>query len=1591
MREEKGKKKGIRKAGTTVISATLLGAGAAGIAFAYQSGAVFHPSGKNQELKKNQIVFSKDKKMAGQNEQKEKDNSRFLKNDENNDQGAQTHDNADYMFQNGMMMSQQQQVRIATNTNVTQANNASETGNNDYQVTNDPSKADIVVNRPSTDHSNDPTSTDQSNSDQNNNNSNDNSNNDNSNNSNSDNSQNNDHTNSDNNDNNTTDNDSNNDKRPSDTAKDPDSEKTKPNDGLFVTRPFEENPEPFTENDENGDNISIVIQQSDSNPNAVLYKGQSVTAKDLYNSLDTYVRGKDLYAYAFGDNEYGQYIRIDGVSFDEGKTWKNGFPTEIPSDIETGQMKIKVSYRLSQKQENWITRYVDYEPKSSRIFLLSQQITEENSVISDDIFLNKYEQNPEPGTKMNLLRAQLGLLGSDRLTALFPGWTEKGKLQPWFYEVTAGRHILEPSDFVPLDDKYIVKVLHYWMAEDYQIDFDKGMLCYLQTLTDMNEAITISWGDTDWTGNNLYQKIQVPKYVQAVAIDQDADISVNELEIPDTVLYIKVDDTGMRVNDKYTVDAGNQTYTTQSGMLMSKDKTEILSIPYNMKKIKINETVNKVCIDKDNHISEIDLSAKSFDQIPEIAYKNIKNCKIVVQDEALVSYIRENYKNIFANKGNTIAAASDPDQTYTVDKGIIMNREGRVIMLLDMDNQILNLTNQMTSIAEDVFKNSENLKTIVMPESGKVVTLEENSLRNSKIEKIHCYTKEQYDNVVKQLGDAKAPENLVVELINTSVEGYKYCVEAKDGEEKVVLLSVPKEIHAFDGKMTNAEDQSEIKITEISNEAFAQCQNLKWVTLSESTKKIGYGAFKDCANLEGVLIESKDEITIADQSFEGCDSLRFIGSNAKKGIMENDYQPIITDTHNNETEKHYYFYVPGDYEGYNKACTSLNSGSDTSLSGYRMEDIGSDAKMLYGVDDKGNSWLAIRSGKEVPDEPKLPKQTKEFFNFAMADTTSESGEYHIAFNKMNLWAIDKGAFHSSQLGGDIVMNDDIAMFEQAMAYCDKIKTVTIPGDVIYLDKNIFVECSNLESVKIGKISKMASIESGMFSGCDHLADLTLESEGAEQLSLAGVNGYQFNYQWTPEEEAEKLRIHIPNGSEKKYIKGWRYTFAGSVATNGDSAYANMRSRIQLNNINWDTWEFPTDEEIDEIQKKELVVSENRIRKMLGMSCIQEPTELYLYHESGGMVTLADVPSVTKEIDLETQDMELPEGWYLDYIGTGAFKNAKNLTNVRIPDNMTGIENDAFKGVKSESLTLQFDAKKPLEFVLPNANDPYQSHVFKFGVNDENLHIQVPEGLETDYLKAWIFPMVGYKNLDDMQGDVLFELWTGDDMPEDQEINETIAKRLLPVENRLRKMMRMEEINSIDEICCKKELGFDDAMEEQQAKEEKAVEPQIKETTSGEEQTAQSHDEITQPVTEDVNQKETEEDAAQETEITIPDTQTQLETDVYSEEKADCLQLTFEAEKPLKLHIKEEGKAFSFGKEDDKIKITVPKDYEDVYIEQWKYAMAGYEDLESMKKAITQENKEKQLTEEQVEEIISQELLLGENRLRKMMGMEELKK
>ena len=62
-------------------------------------------------------------------------------------------------------------------------------------------------------------------------------------------------------------------------------------------------------------------------------------------------------------------------------------------------------------------------------------------------------------------------------------------------------------------------------------------------------------------------------------------------------------------------------------------------------------------------------------------------------------------------------------------------------------------------------------------------------------------------------------------------------------------------------------------ITEVDEDTFYQCNNLRVVILKEGLKKISHGAFENCNTLESISLPST-VTEINDGIFEGCSSLR---------------------------------------------------------------------------------------------------------------------------------------------------------------------------------------------------------------------------------------------------------------------------------------------------------------------------------------------------------------------------------------------------------------------------------------------------------------------------------------------------------------------------------------------------------------------------------------------------------------------------------------------------------------------------------------------------------------------------------------------
>lgn len=1329
--------KRIRKVVITAAAVTGLTGGTVAFAAAYQAGHQYTPSGSAKELQANQVVFPGDEEKNNRTDDSG-DNSELWEKDQQSDHSErpQTDKNSAYLFENGLLSNADAgSLSFADNGDNTPLVPDGTGSGTIYDVNGDGTGGDLIIGGNGTNGG-----TGQNNSNTN-----------------------------------KTDNGKKEDPTPSpaDGIKDP--EPTKNNDEIPGV-----SSRPYTEDNIKNTGVKSVSIYDNLNSAYRLYKGQSVTGKELYYALNTYVVGNDGVAYTWGEDAYNEYVRVDGVSFDGGKTFVTQFPVTIPDNVDEGSMVIRVSYRLSTKSKKWTSQDVAYAPADSRIFVLSEKRAEDSDTIENILNLDSVNQCLDLGEKMNLYRWLNELVSKDdpygysELTELFPGWTENGQLVPWLYPATSGRHILEPGEKVALDSRFHARVKQYWADQNYRVRDDaSSYLFYLQALTGYDEIISTQ---PDYT-----QLLEVPKYIQAIDIDGwPYPVTTNTIQVPDTVVYINGMCLGLQVNRAWKVDSNNEYYMAdEAGMLYSKDQTELIGIPYYVTSLEIPDTLKRVEISYNNQISLLKLKADSVDEIPEITYQSLKNCRIVVTDEILDEFLEQNYQTL--SSSTTVALSEDSDETFALKNQLIVSNYGKLRKALK-GAALLKLPETITTIGEGAFSDAAGMTTLVLSDTLTDLTFEENCFAGSDIAHILCATEEQYDLVLAQKD--KFGKEISVEYTRKSLEGYSYSQATMNGVTSTVLLDAPEDVKSFDGTLTEP-DGTKLTVTSIGSSAFENCTELQWVMLPEQVKSIGYRAFYGCSSLEGVLIDSKDEITIGNESLDKCSSIRFVASNAMSAVMEDGYDPYIVNEY-----WAYEFFVPTGSTGYGWYTVSFMES--VGVGGYIVKDYESGGKALYGVTADGTNtpWVLLRSGKQVDAVVKIPATVKELYSNSMTSTcaATEDGTYTVDWeNAKALWAMGEQVFAHSGLSGKVHICGDITdvgnyyLGNSVFSDCKSLTEVQIDGP-LYMGSNVFEQCDKLQKVSTGFLN---NISNGTFNNCPSLEILEINSATPGTLSLYG-EGFPFEFDWDP---ASKLHVKVPEGSELDYVLAWRNAFAGYADLSNQSAYQRMWD-VSYSNLYNENKKAPTDEQVDEAVKTMVLNAENQARAFLQMDPVDEPTAFYPYRvDSEGMITLIGAPSDITEVVLSDNAIGLPTNWFIDYIGTGAFSKSKGLRNVTVPKALVGICHDAFAGVEfgeGEKLTLTFEHETPPE-LLGRGEDG----TFSFGVADEHLAIRVPEGSEDDYLETWVYPLVGCENSAALQRIVGDQLAAEGKEATTEAISAEMARILTPVYNRLRAMMGLE--------------------------------------------------------------------------------------------------------------------------------------------------------------------------------------------------------
>ena len=1228
-------------------------------------------------------------------------------------------------------------------------------------------------------------------------------------------------------------------RKPAPTADDPDSTKVMPGIGgsAFINHPYDESTVSGTPEQNRRVRFNISYTQENS-----FYSGQKIDQRTIYNALETYVMVDRTDIYAWGADDYDKYVRVVAVSFDSGKTWSGKFPMTIPNGLEEGQMQIKVEYRFSTG-DAWKESIVgceenhnEFAVEDSRVLVLNAPLADDAKTIDSSVILTGlYSQYPKLDSKYNLFYFQDNYLPEGSLTELFPGWTEYGLPVSWFYPVEYGRHVLEPAAGVPLDTaSYRVEKKRYWMTDEYEVITDpystvKTSLTYLQTLT----LYTGSDCETQEDGADYVERLTVPQYVQAVDMPHYPYLNVDYLDLPDTVLYVDgsgvkditdddvLYDRGLQVTKGYTVADGNPRYTAENGLLYNKDKTEILGIPTSLTELTVPADISKVVIPYRSSLKSVTLQADSLDALPEINYRQMPRGSVLSMPDALLDDYLMQQRTTLQSIHLHVAAVENPARRYTVREDYAVTDDGMLHLVLTDAARWLSLPEYVTGLEQDALQNLGNLTTLRLPENGSTVTFEPGWADGAdNLQMIACYSQNQYEAAL-----AAAPKGVEVTLMGEKVQGYTYMREA-DGS--ILLLAVPRDITSFDGTVP-AVDGGSLAVTAIGDGAFKNCDALEWVSLPEETSAIGYQAFKGCSALQGVLIGTTDTITMEKEAFDQCPSLRFIASNAANGdIRDEDF--ALTTSNGNST-----LYAPTCAESsYTAHWIAFDEA--TNLTSYEMVDCGG-TKVLYGCTDD-SPWLLLRSGGSIQGEVSLPMGTIEIFSDAMEGARAADGTYFsVDWDSLfGLGYIDSCAFANSDLGADVTLPYNLQLATGAFMGCTKMTSLDVPGWNIVLGDAVFNGCTSLQQVSFGHLYYNISVNAGIFNSCSSLTDITFVDTTPPRMSLYGYGmPFRFNANdWNDDASEEAhLHIHVPEGSETDYLQSWRYAFVGYIADDTTSAYQLMWRDVYNEMFDYVNWVAPSINDVNAEVDRRLLVAENHTRRLLGMPDSGEVTRKYSYvTDELGYMTLTAARGLTYT-DLTPEELELPEGWFIDYIGTDAFRESPELRTVMMPETLSGIYMNAFRGVTFDEadddpwgwntvLYLYYASEQPYELLGFEDGTP-----FSFGVPDDKIVLcdNTINGAEDAYIQAWTLPMTGYHTVSALRAAVTAELDAqyGQDAVTSEQITDEMTARLLVGENRVRAML-----HSRDTITDASEMVFD--MAKAEAEEDKDTDGEDREVT-----------------------------------------------------------------------------------------------------------------------------------------------------------------
>ena len=497
-----------------------------------------------------------------------------------------------------------------------------------------------------------------------------------------------------------------------------------------------------------------------------------------------------------------------------------------------------------------------------------------------------------------------------------------------------------------------------------------------------------------------------------------------------------------------------------------------------------------------------------------------------------------------------------------------------------------------------------------------------------------------------------------------------------DGNYNYTVLSGGSaEIVKYNGTETQVTIPSTLggkEVTSIGNDAFSRNAYIESLTVPEGIGRIGNYAFANCANLRSITISAE---TVGWQAFTNCDSLTDITLNSTVKTIE---RGAFSDCGALES-----ITIPDSVTQIDpymaSACPSLTSFTIGSGVNYIPENAFSGCTSLaavtipdYIAEIRSNAF----SGCTALTSVEIPSNVTTLGSYAFSGCTNLStvtlneGLVDIGWNTFESAPITQVDFPSTVTKGTSPFNrcselktinlpDGITSIPLSLYQGSGVERVEIPEGVTLLKNSLFRECSQLVAVKLP--STLTTIEQDAFVSCTSLQELDIPA------SVRKIGSWAFG------DTTALTKCTFHEGIEKLGISIFRH-----------SALTSVYVPTTLKETQWPFAESNISEFI------------------LGEGITELPRQLF---KGCTLITGFTIPSTVTKIGdyafsecTSLEHIDIPDS--VTEIGNGAFESTTSLTAITLPDRLEKIGSHVFRN-NSAVTSLSFPktltyANAPLE-------------------------------------------------------------------------------------------------------------------------------------------------------------------------------------------------------------------------------------------------------------------------------------------------------